>query len=90
MDSLILGKYKCGDDAPISGGEAFEAEQKNEELWKILDEIDSVRLDSTLIVVPPYICYVIYRKWMRTYVRNTAIKSLPIMTRLTVWLIQIA
>lgn len=36
MVSLIVGKYKCGDDAPISGGEVFEAEQKNKEVW--LDE----------------------------------------------------
>ncbi len=48
----MLGKSKQGVDAPISGGEAFEAEQKNEELWKILDEIDSMRLDSAFIVVP--------------------------------------
>jgi hypothetical protein len=53
MVSLILGKSKRGDDAPISGGEAFEAEQKNEEVWKILDEIDSVRLNGAGIVVPP-------------------------------------
>jgi hypothetical protein len=53
MASLSLGKSKRGDDAPISGGEAFETEQKNEEVWKILDEIDSVRLDGAGIVVPP-------------------------------------
>jgi hypothetical protein len=53
MVSLILSKSKCGDDAPISRGEAFEAEQKNKEVWKILDEIDSVRLNGASIVISP-------------------------------------
>jgi hypothetical protein len=56
---FIFWKLKCGDLAPISGSEAFKAEEKDEKVWEVLDKIHAVGLDSTLVVVPPHICHII-------------------------------
>ena len=58
-------KLKHGDDAPIFSSETVEAEQKNKKVRQILDNIDAMRLDGALIVVPPHKCHIVYKSSMR-------------------------
>jgi hypothetical protein len=41
---FIFWKFECGDLTPISGSEAFKAEE-DEKVWEVLDKIDAVGLD---------------------------------------------